>query len=179
MSDLVTEHLWLVRIIAKNRMQRIWYGVEFDELLSYGTMGLIDAAEKYKPEMNYKFSTYAYRRIDGAITDGLRGSFYRCNSRELDSLDGEDEPLELESKEQLQTDRVAEQEIIAEIVRNEVKLLPERERFVIEKNDLEGIKQEEIGKMLNVSASMVSIIRSRGVKILRERLEKYRDFVTL
>ncbi|MCL4441119.1 MAG: FliA/WhiG family RNA polymerase sigma factor, partial [Firmicutes bacterium] len=43
-----------------------------DDLISYGIFGLIDAIEKFEPERNIKFETYAIARIRGAIWDGLR-----------------------------------------------------------------------------------------------------------
>jgi len=46
--------------------------VEFDDLVGYGVFGLIDAIDKYDPEKNVKFKTYAVTRIRGAIFDELR-----------------------------------------------------------------------------------------------------------
>jgi RNA polymerase sigma factor for flagellar operon FliA len=46
--------------------------VDFDDLVSYGIFGLIDAIEKYDHKANIKFVTYAQLRIRGAILDGLR-----------------------------------------------------------------------------------------------------------
>ena len=46
--------------------------VEFDDLVSYGSFGLLDAIEKFDPEREIKFKTYAMTRIRGAIFDELR-----------------------------------------------------------------------------------------------------------
>jgi RNA polymerase sigma factor for flagellar operon FliA len=46
--------------------------VDFDDLVSYGTFGLIDAVEKFEPDRGVKFETYALARIRGGIIDGLR-----------------------------------------------------------------------------------------------------------
>ncbi|MCL1994096.1 MAG: RNA polymerase sigma factor WhiG [Spirochaetes bacterium] len=46
--------------------------VEFDDLVGFGVFGLIDAIDKYDPEKNVKFKTYAVTRIRGAIFDELR-----------------------------------------------------------------------------------------------------------
>lgn len=43
-----------------------------DELKSLGMMGLFDALEKYDPNRDLKFDTYASFRVRGAILDGLR-----------------------------------------------------------------------------------------------------------
>jgi len=46
--------------------------VEYDDLVGFGTFGLIDAIEKFDPQKNVKFKTYAVTRIRGAILDELR-----------------------------------------------------------------------------------------------------------
>ncbi len=46
--------------------------VDFDDLLSAGTVGLIQAVDRYNPDRGVKFETYAISRIRGAIIDSLR-----------------------------------------------------------------------------------------------------------
>lgn len=46
--------------------------VDYDDLVSYGILGLIAAIEKYTPVRDIQFKTYAYIRIKGAIFDELR-----------------------------------------------------------------------------------------------------------
>lgn len=46
--------------------------VEVDDLISYGVFGLIDAIERFDPQRQVKFETYAVARIRGAMLDGLR-----------------------------------------------------------------------------------------------------------
>ena len=46
--------------------------IEYDDLVGYGVFGLIDAIEKFDPQKNVKFKTYAVTRIRGAIYDELR-----------------------------------------------------------------------------------------------------------
>jgi RNA polymerase sigma factor for flagellar operon FliA len=48
------------------------HNVEFDDLVSYGSFGLLDAIEKFDPNRDIKFKTYAMTRIRGAIFDELR-----------------------------------------------------------------------------------------------------------
>ena len=69
---LLDEHLNLVYHVAR-RMTRSGGGeVEFEELVSAGTMGLIEAIEKFDPSRGLAFSTFAVPRIRGAILDELR-----------------------------------------------------------------------------------------------------------
>jgi RNA polymerase sigma factor for flagellar operon FliA len=46
--------------------------VEREDLFGFGMLGLIGAADSWEPERGFKFSTYAYPRIRGAILDELR-----------------------------------------------------------------------------------------------------------
>jgi RNA polymerase sigma factor for flagellar operon FliA len=48
------------------------YNVEYEELVSYGIFGLIDAIDKFDTEKNVKFETYASLRIRGSILDQIR-----------------------------------------------------------------------------------------------------------
>lgn len=69
---LIEEYIPLVKIVA-GRMYN-YYGskIEFDDLLGYGVLGLIDSIDKFDIDRNYKFETYAQIRIRGAIIDNVR-----------------------------------------------------------------------------------------------------------
>jgi RNA polymerase sigma factor for flagellar operon FliA len=69
---LMIEHLPTVRYVARQIHERLPQHVEFDELISAGTLGLIDASRKFNPEKNVQFRSYAQFRIRGAILDSLR-----------------------------------------------------------------------------------------------------------
>ena len=70
---LVESHLTFVRSVAAKVKEQLPREIEFDDLVSYGTQGLIEAAERYDPAHGTAFSTFSYYRIRGAIFDGLRG----------------------------------------------------------------------------------------------------------
>lgn len=65
-------HVELVRYVALRLAARLPASVEIDDLIHDGILGLLDAAEKFKPQLNVRFRTYAERRVRGAILDGLR-----------------------------------------------------------------------------------------------------------
>jgi RNA polymerase sigma factor for flagellar operon FliA len=71
-DELITEHLHLVTAIAAHVQGSLPVHVEFDDLVHAGTMGLFDAATKYREDKEVLFSTYAKHRIRGAILDSLR-----------------------------------------------------------------------------------------------------------
>jgi RNA polymerase sigma factor for flagellar operon FliA len=68
----LTEALPLVRFVARGIHDRLPAHIELDELISAGTLGLVDAARKYNPSKNVQFRSYAQFRIRGAILDSLR-----------------------------------------------------------------------------------------------------------
>ncbi|AOT68254.1 FliA/WhiG family RNA polymerase sigma factor [Geosporobacter ferrireducens] len=71
-DQLIVGYVDLVKIIAGRLYTNYGKTVEFDDLVSYGIFGLIDAIEKFDPTKNVKFETYAYIRVRGAIIDQLR-----------------------------------------------------------------------------------------------------------
>jgi RNA polymerase sigma factor for flagellar operon FliA len=71
-DKLIKQHLPLVEFLARRVSTTLPNTVEVDNLISYGTFGLLDAIEKFDPDREVKFETYASVRIRGAMIDGLR-----------------------------------------------------------------------------------------------------------
>lgn len=71
-EELLETHLPLVRYVARDLWKRIHGKLDLDDLVSAGTMGLINAVESFEPERGLAFSTFATPRIRGAILDHLR-----------------------------------------------------------------------------------------------------------
>ncbi|MFK4764751.1 MULTISPECIES: FliA/WhiG family RNA polymerase sigma factor [Desulfobaculum] len=61
-----------IKILALRLKGKLPQQVDLNELLSAGTLGLIECLGKFKPELNIKFETYAENRIKGAMLDELR-----------------------------------------------------------------------------------------------------------
>ena len=72
--------------------------VEFDDLVGFGQFGLLDAINKYDPDKNVKFKTYAVTRIRGAILDELRQLDWVPRSVRQKSREIEDAIVRIESK---------------------------------------------------------------------------------
>jgi RNA polymerase sigma factor FliA len=71
-DELILEHLHIVTAIAGYVQRSLPVHVELDDLIHAGTMGLIDAATKYREDKEVSFPSYAKHRIRGAILDSLR-----------------------------------------------------------------------------------------------------------
>lgn len=69
---LVEQHHGYVRALAVEIMQQLPLFTDLEDLVAYGQVGLVEAAERYDPRRGVAFTTYSYYRIRGAIYDGLR-----------------------------------------------------------------------------------------------------------
>src|SRR5579863_9449006 len=69
---IVLDHLPLVKAIAVRVHENLPVHVDLDDLIHAGILGLFDAANKFNPEKQVVFSSYAKHRIKGAILDSLR-----------------------------------------------------------------------------------------------------------
>lgn len=71
-EETIVEYAYLVKQIASRFALRVPSTVFFDELVSAGSLGLIDAVDKFDPSKHVSLKTYAQYRIKGAILDELR-----------------------------------------------------------------------------------------------------------
>jgi len=71
-EELVEKYTPLVRSIAAQIKSRLGVNLEFEELMSCGRLGLLEAAERFDYKLGVSFKTFAYYRIRGAMYDGLR-----------------------------------------------------------------------------------------------------------
>lgn len=71
-EQIILEYANLVKIVAGRLSMYLGYTVEYDDLVGYGTFGLIDAIDKFDLLKGVKFETYASLRIRGAILDQIR-----------------------------------------------------------------------------------------------------------
>jgi RNA polymerase sigma factor for flagellar operon FliA len=68
----IKQYAPLVKYVAGKVAVGMPHNVEFDDLVEFGVFGLLDAIDKFDPDKNVKFKTYAVTRIRGAIFDELR-----------------------------------------------------------------------------------------------------------
>lgn len=71
-EKIIIEYAGLVKLVAGRLSMYLGYNVEYDDLVGYGTFGLIDAVDKFDYTKGVKFETYASLRIRGAILDQIR-----------------------------------------------------------------------------------------------------------
>lgn len=71
-EKIILEYAPLVKVVAGRLNMYLGYSVEYDDMVSYGIFGLIDAIDKFDMTKEVKFETYASLRIRGAILDQIR-----------------------------------------------------------------------------------------------------------
>lgn len=71
-EKIILEYAPLVKVVAGRLNMYLGYSVEYEDMISYGIFGLIDAIDKFDMGKEVKFETYASLRIRGAILDQIR-----------------------------------------------------------------------------------------------------------
>lgn len=71
-DQLIAQYRPYVRNIVGKIIKNLSRDIDFDDLIGYGELGLIEAADRFDPKFNVNFMTFAYYRIRGAVYDGLR-----------------------------------------------------------------------------------------------------------
>jgi RNA polymerase sigma factor FliA len=69
--NLIVSYTGLVRALAWKIHQKLPRQIDLEDLVGYGMIGLAEAATTFDPARGYRFTTYAFHRIRGAILDGL------------------------------------------------------------------------------------------------------------
>ena len=71
-EQIILAYAPLVKLVAGRLSMYLGYNVEYEDLVSYGIFGLIDAIDKFDLGKEVKFETYASLRIRGTILDQIR-----------------------------------------------------------------------------------------------------------
>ncbi len=176
-QQLIERNLRLVVFIAR-RFENT--GVNLEDLISIGTIGLIKAISTYRRDKNIKLATYASRCIENEILMHIRkisgqkaevsldepiNMDYDGNELLLSDILGTDEDMIL---------RPLEDDVDLRLLRQAVKELPDREReIVLMRFGLEGrqeLTQKEVAQKLGISQSYISRLEKRIMLRLRKEL---------
>jgi len=94
----IKQYAPLVKYVAGKVAVGMPSNVEFDDLVGFGVFGLLDAIDKFDPDKNVKFKTYAVTRIRGSIFDELRSIDWVPRSVRQKTREIEEAIVRLESK---------------------------------------------------------------------------------
>ena len=176
-QKLIEHNLRLVVFIAR-RFENT--GVNLEDLISIGTIGLIKAIGTYRTDRNIKLATYASRCIENEILMYIRKISNQKTEVSLDEpINMDYEGNELLLSDILGTDedmilRPLEDDVDLRLLRQAVKELPDREReIVVMRFGLEGqqeLTQKEVACKLGISQSYISRLEKRIMLRLRKEL---------
>lgn len=176
-QTLIEHNLRLVVYIAR-RFENT--GIDLEDLISIGTIGLIKAINTYRRERNIKLATYASRCIENEILMYIRKT---ANQKAEVSLD---EPINMDydgnelllsdilGTEEDQISRPLEDDVDLCVLRQALQELPEREREIMSlRYGLYGAKeltQKEVAQRMGISQSYISRLEKRIMLRLRKEL---------
>ncbi len=171
---LIEHNLRLVVFLSKKYENT---GVDLEDLVSIGTIGLIKGVNTYKLDKNIKLATYASRCIDNEILMFLRKNKRRKGEVSFeDSLSYDAEGNELHLEDILGTEdnvvtRPIEEELEKKILYTELKNLNDRDKEIMTmRYGLLGKKemtQKEVAETLGISQSYISRIEKKVINKLR------------
>ncbi len=135
---LIEEHVKFVKMIAYQVAAHLPPHVDVNDLISAGTVGLLEAIDKFDSSRGVQFKTYASIRIRGAIMDELRGLDWMTRSMREKSNQLEKAYMEIEKA----TGRPAEEEEVAEFLNISVE---ELQRLLSQVGSVSVLNLEDMG----------------------------------
>jgi len=120
-EQLVVKYIPLVKYVVGKMITNLPKSVEYDDLVEYGIIGLLDAVEKFDLNKEITFKTYAVTRVRGSIYDELRSQDWVPRSVRKMVKDVEKAYIELEVK----LKRVPTEEEVASFLDVPIKKLEE------------------------------------------------------
>lgn len=220
-KGLIEKYIEVVKIVAGRLYTTYGTNVEYEDLVSYGIFGLIDAIEKFEVDKNVKFETYSQIRIRGAIIDQLRNldwvprsirqkvkdveaAYQRLENslgrsatdievakelnvslqdyqlilqqiNNLNILSLEEKLYDGSSNQFSDLENKSPEDIVCNdemftLLRNNIDLLPDREKEVISLYYYDELTYKEIGVVLGISESRVSQLHSKAISRLKSKL---------
>lgn len=181
--DLLIEHnLRLVVYIARKFESA---GINVEDLISIGTIGLIKAVNTFKIEKNIKLATYASRCIENEILMYLRRTSKTKGEVSLDEpLNVDWDGNELLLSDILGTDEDViyhgiEDEIEKNLLNTAISRLAPRERKIVELRygltsaDGEEMTQKEVADLMGISQSYISRLEKKIMKRLKKEIVRF------
>ena len=178
-SKLVEHNLRLVVYIARKFDNT---GVDADDLISVGTIGLIKAINSFKTDKNIKLATYASRCIENEILMYLRRMVRLKSEVSFDEpLNTDWEGNELLLSDILGTDsdtvyKDIETSVEKQLLRDALKKLPEREQKIMYMRfglaGHEEMTQKDVADLLGISQSYISRLEKKIISRLKNEMSK-------
>ena len=178
-STLIEHNLRLVVYIAR-RFEST--GINLEDLISIGTIGLIKAINTFRPEKNIKLATYASRCIENEILMYLRKIASHRSDVSLDepiNTDWDGNELRLGDVLGTEPDAVSrplEDDVDLGLLREALSQLPDKEKTIVTlRYGIGGGRektQKEVADLLGISQSYISRLEKRIILRLRREINR-------
>ena len=190
-EQLILEYAPLVKVVAGRLSMYLGYNVDYEDLVSYGIFGLIDAIDKFDCLKEVKFETYASLRIratdeDIAMGLGISAEEYldwqsQMKITGLVSLNeymdqGSDVSQDYSRHTTARFDgpeESVEKEELTKVLGEALELLTEKEKKVVTLYYYEDLTLKEISNILEVSESRVSQLHTRALQKMKTKMGNY------
>ena len=177
-KQLLIEHNLRLVVFISRRFENT--GINLEDLISIGTIGLIKAIGTYRMDRKIKLATYASRCIENEILMYVRKISCRKGEVSLDepiNMDAEGNEMRLSdilgTEEDVVTGRL-EEDVDRMLLRQALRELPDREREIVYlRYGLEGRKeltQKEVAQKMGISQSYISRLEKRIMLKLRQEI---------
>ena len=173
-EKLIEHNLRLVVFLAKKYENT---GVDLEDLVSIGTIGLIKGVNTYKLDKNIKLATYASRCIDNEILMFLRKNKKRRGEISFEdslSYDGEGNELHLEDILGTEKDIVTkgiEEEQDKKVLYEEINKLKKRDKEIMIRRyglfNTKEMTQKDVADLMGISQSYISRIEKKVIKRIK------------
>ena len=175
---LVERNLRLVVYIAKKFENT---GIDFEDLISIGTIGLMKAINTFNLDKNIKLATYASRCIENEILMQLRKNTRIKNEISIDEpLNKDGDGNELLLSDILGTDnditsKAIEEEVDMKLLKVAISKLNDREKYIMQLkigigNDEKEKNQKEVADMLGISQSYISRLEKKIMNKMKKEI---------
>jgi RNA polymerase sigma factor for flagellar operon FliA len=184
-DQLISDHLGYANAIAGSCYEQLELGglIPLNDVLAYAREGLVQAADRYSPTAGATFPTFSYRRIHGAVVDGVRkanmsrGAY--ANSRfwaekpepSMES-DGRSQALvhahsvaldNLAAETELPPDVQVDARRLRNILLEAIDRLPERRRATVIRHFYDGESLADVGREFGITPRAAAKTCSRAV----------------
>ena len=182
-EQLIIEYAQLVRLVAGRLSMYLGHNVEYDDLVSYGIFGLIDAIDKFNRTGKTANDTDLAKELS-ISEDELCSWQSQLKVTNIVSLDEFEEagpePVvdAVHNSHYAQPEDIVTQEELKTMLVKSLDNLTEKERRVIELYYYEDLTLKEISNILEVSESRVSQLHTKGLIKMRKVMGPYMNILT-
>lgn len=157
------DYMPYVKYLAGKFFRRHGAHISMHEIIGYGCIGLMQAAESYDESRGFRFITHAHQRIWGAMMDGIRvntpltrnhytacvkGRAQACYINEFNETEIAGDDVDIEDEIQKKTLKLKLEKAMSS--------LDERQRAILDMHYKKDMGFEEIGRKINLSKSYTS-----------------------